>query len=131
MTSAFICGLAGAALTEEERAFLRQARPWGVILFRRNVESRAQLRALADSVREALGDARAPILVDQEGGRVQRLSPPRWAAYPPGAVYGRLYGRDPALGLRAARLGAAGYRVVGVNSEQAWGKASDELVKLV
>jgi beta-N-acetylhexosaminidase len=89
MTSAFICGLAGAALTEEERAFLRQARPWGVILFRRNVESRAQLRALANSVREALGDARAPILVDQEGGRVQRLAPPHWRAYPSAAAVER------------------------------------------
>ena len=89
MTSAFICGLAGAALTEEERAFLRQARPWGVILFRRNVESRAQLRALADSVREALGDARAPILVDQEGGRVQRLAPPHWRGYPSAAAFER------------------------------------------
>ncbi len=76
MTSAFICGLAGAALTADERAFLRHARPWGVILFRRNVESRTQLRALADSIRDALGDARAPVLVDQEGGRVQRLAPP-------------------------------------------------------
>jgi beta-N-acetylhexosaminidase len=89
MTSAFICGLAGAALKEEERVFLRQARPWGVILFRRNVDSRTQLRALADSVREALGDARAPILVDQEGGRVQRLAPPHWRAYPSAAAFER------------------------------------------
>jgi beta-N-acetylhexosaminidase len=117
MTSAFICGLAGAALTEEERAFLRQARPWGVILFRRNVESRAQLRALADSVREALGDARAPILVDQEGGRVQRLAPPHWRGYPSAAAFERMASNVEAaerLAWLGARLIAHDLREVGI-----------------
>jgi beta-N-acetylhexosaminidase len=108
MTSAFICGLSGAALTEEERAFLREARPWGVILFRRNVESRARLRALTDSVRDALGDGAAPILVDQEGGRVQRLAPPHWRGYPSAATFARA--ASSAEG--AARLAWLGARLI-------------------
>jgi beta-N-acetylhexosaminidase len=117
MTSAFICGLAGAALTEEERAFLRQARPWGVILFRRNVESRTQLRALTDSVREALGDAGAPILVDQEGGRVQRLAPPHWRGYPSAAAFERAASSvegSERLAWLGARLIAHDLREVGI-----------------
>ncbi|MGA9823358.1 MAG: beta-N-acetylhexosaminidase [Methylocystis sp.] len=117
MTSAFICGLAGAVLKEEERAFLRQARPWGVILFRRNVQSRAQLRALTDSVREALGDARAAILVDQEGGRVQRLAPPHWRGYPSAAAFERAASSVEAaerLAWLGARLIAHDLREVGI-----------------
>src|SRR5665213_4472920 len=102
---AFITGLAGLTLTADERAFLREARPWGLILFKRNIRDRNQV---ADLVREALhelgGDA--PVLIDQEGGRVQRLGPPHWPAYPPGAAYGRIYDRDSNAGLAAARLGA-------------------------
>jgi beta-N-acetylhexosaminidase len=102
---AFITGLAGTALTTEERAFLRDARPWGLILFKRNIQDKAQVSGL---VAEALHEVGAgiPVLVDQEGGRVQRLGPPHWPAYPPGAAYGQLYDRDPGLGLAAARLGA-------------------------
>jgi len=103
---AFITGLAGTAISPDERSFISTAAPWGLILFKRNVVDPAQLRALTDEFRSICGRDDVPVLVDQEGGRVQRLSPPRWAAYPPGAVYGRLYGRDPALCLRAARLGA-------------------------
>jgi beta-N-acetylhexosaminidase len=103
---AFICGLAGIALTPEERSFLRNAEPWGAILFSRNVDTPAQLAGLTAAIREALG-RQAPILVDQEGGRVQRLAPPHWPAYPPGAVYGELYDQDNALGAKAAYLGAA------------------------
>ncbi len=105
MTRAFICGLAGANLVPEEISFLREARPWGVILFRRNVESRAQLRALTEALRDALGDDRLPILVDQEGGRVQRLAPPHWRAYPSAASYERL-GADLETAARLAFLGA-------------------------
>jgi beta-N-acetylhexosaminidase len=105
MTRAFICGLAGPRLEPEEKDFLREARPWGVILFRRNVESRAQLRALTDVLREALGDDRLPVLVDQEGGRVQRLAPPQWRAYPSAASYERL-GADTETAARLAFLGA-------------------------
>jgi beta-N-acetylhexosaminidase len=102
---AFITGLSGTAITREERAFLHDAQPWGLILFKRNVETPEQVRRLVAEGRAALGRADAPVLVDQEGGRVQRLAPPHWPAYPPGAVYGRVYQRDRAMGLAAARLG--------------------------
>ena len=102
---AFISGLSGLTLTADERAFLREARPWGLILFKRNIQDKDQV---LDLVREALHElgGSAPVLVDQEGGRVQRLGPPHWPAYPAGAAYGRIYDRDPAAGLAAARLGA-------------------------
>jgi beta-N-acetylhexosaminidase len=102
---AFITGIAGAVLSRAERSFLRNAEPWGVILFARNIEAPGQLRALTESIREILGRD-APILVDQEGGRVQRLGPPHWRSYPPGAAYGRLYDADPTLARRAAHFGA-------------------------
>jgi beta-N-acetylhexosaminidase len=102
---AFIAGLSGQSLTAGERSFLREAQPWGLILFRRNVENPAQVMALVTEARQALGTD-APVLIDQEGGRVQRLGPPHWRAYPPGATFGRLYERDRAVGLEAARLGA-------------------------
>jgi beta-N-acetylhexosaminidase len=102
---AFITGLSGLTLAPEECAFLREARPWGVILFKRNIGDRGQVTALVAEVLHELGSG-APVLVDQEGGRVQRLGPPQWPAYPPGAAYGRLYAQDPAKGLAAARLGA-------------------------
>ncbi len=105
MARAFICGLAGAKLAPEEISFLREACPWGVILFRRNVESRAQLLALTEALRDALGDDRLPILVDQEGGRVQRLAPPQWRAYPSAGSYERL-GADLETAARLAFLGA-------------------------
>src|SRR4051794_15590627 len=104
-TRAFISGLAGRVLSAAERVFLRQTEPWGVILFARNIESPEQLKRLTASVREVLRRD-APVLVDQEGGRVQRLGPPHWPAYPPGAAYGYLYDVDPAKGRRAAYLGA-------------------------
>ena len=102
MTGAFICGCSGLALTAEEKSFLREARPWGAILFKRNVASREQLVVLAAEIREALGDD-APILVDQEGGRVQRLGPPVWRAYPAAAAFERLR-LPPAETARLARL---------------------------
>lgn len=86
MSRAFICGLQGPQLSLAERDFLRDARPWGVILFRRNVQTRVQLRRLTAQIREALG-VEAPILVDQEGGRVQRLGPPEWRSYPAAARF--------------------------------------------
>jgi beta-N-acetylhexosaminidase len=102
---AFIPGLADTGLSSVERAFLRDAEPWGVILFKRNIDNPQQVRGLTASIREALG-REAPILVDQEGGRIQRLGPPHWPVYPAGAVYGELYKRDAAKGCRAAYLGA-------------------------
>jgi beta-N-acetylhexosaminidase len=103
--SAFITGVFGVVLTAAERALVREARPWGLILFKRNIETAAQVAALVASFREAVG-AQAPVLVDQEGGRVQRLGPPHWPSYPAAAAYGRLYDRDQAAGVAAARLGA-------------------------
>lgn len=102
---AFITGLSGPALTDEERAFLREAQPWGVIIFKRNVVDREQLRRLTGDVRAILARD-VPVLVDQEGGRVQRIGPPHWPDYPPAAAYGKIYDRDPAAGLAAARLAA-------------------------
>jgi len=103
---AFIIGVSGTELNAAERAFITAERPWGFILFRRNVADAAQVVSLVDQLREVLGDPDAPVLIDQEGGRVQRLGPPNWPAYPAGAVFGRLYDLDPACGLTAARLSA-------------------------
>jgi beta-N-acetylhexosaminidase len=105
MARAFITGVSGTVLAAEERSFLRETEPWGLIIFQRNVETPDQLRALVAGFREAVGRADAPVLVDQEGGRVQRLGPPHWPKYPPGADYGRLWDVDRAGALEAARLG--------------------------
>jgi beta-N-acetylhexosaminidase len=102
---AFITGLAGPALTDAEIGFLRDAQPWGLIVFQRNIANPDALIRLVQDCRAALG-RNAPVLVDQEGGRVQRLSLPHWSKYPPAVAYGELYDRDPALGVTAARLGA-------------------------
>ncbi len=87
---ACILGCSGAALTDAEHGFFREADPWGFILFRRNVETPDQVRRLVEALRASVGRADAPVLVDQEGGRVQRLRPPHWPAYPPGGAYGEL-----------------------------------------
>src|SRR5437868_1567899 len=101
---AFITGLAGFMISGHERAFFREAQPWGLIIFKRNINTPAQVAELTQSFREIVG-WHAPVLVDQEGGRVQRLGPPHWPVYPPGARYGEIYDRDPASGLACARLG--------------------------
>ena len=82
MPKAFICGCAGLALSREERAFVRESDPWGLIVFKRNVDDRDQLRDLIRSFRDSVGRPDAPVLIDQEGGRVQRMAPPHWRAYP-------------------------------------------------
>ena len=105
-TRAFITGVSGPELTAAEREFIRSERPWGFILFKRNIETPAQVILLVRELREAIGNPEAPVLIDQEGGRVQRLGPPHWPVYPPGAVFGVLYDIDPTLGLTAARLSA-------------------------
>jgi beta-N-acetylhexosaminidase len=102
---AFITGLKDTSITPDERAFLRAAAPWGLILFKRNIRAPDQIIDLVGEFRALVGRDDAPVLIDQEGGRVQRLGPPQWPAYPPGASYGRLYDRDQARGLAAARLG--------------------------
>ncbi|MBV9458235.1 MAG: beta-N-acetylhexosaminidase [Bradyrhizobium sp.] len=106
MTKAFITGLAGTELSHAERDFIRAERPWGFILFRRNIDTPSQVTALTNEIRDVLGVADVPILVDQEGGRVQRFRPPNWPLYPAGAAFGQLYDIAPALGLKAARLSA-------------------------
>lgn len=83
MVKSFICGVSGTSLTAAERDFLTREQPYGVILFARNVESPAQLRALTDAIKQCLQHPYASILVDQEGGRVARLKPPHWRKYPP------------------------------------------------
>jgi beta-N-acetylhexosaminidase len=103
---AFLTGISGPILTREERAFLREARPWGFILFKRNIESPRQVSELISELRRELRSPEAPILIDQEGGRVQRLGPPHWPVYPPGATFAALYANDAVTGLRAAWLSA-------------------------
>jgi beta-N-acetylhexosaminidase len=110
---AVIVGLSGPTLLAEEAALLRRYRPAGAILFARNVETPAKLIALTSAIREELGDT-APILVDQEGGRVARLRPPHWPAFPPPATF---EGRNPAAAeanatLLAMECVAAGLDVV-------------------
>src|SRR5487761_141506 len=103
---AFITGVSGPELIAAEREFIRSERPWGFILFKRNVETPQQVTLLVQELIKSVGVPDAPILIDQEGGRVQRLGPPHWPVYPPGALFGALYDADPALGLSAARLSA-------------------------
>jgi beta-N-acetylhexosaminidase len=105
VTSACILGCAGPVLSGEEQAFFRDVRPWGFILFKRNIETPDQVRALVEALRETVGRADAPVLIDQEGGRVARLGPPHWRRYPPGRAYGQLSGNDPLLRREIARLG--------------------------
>ena len=103
---AFITGVSGPELDAAEREFIRAERPWGFILFKRNVETPTQVITLVRELRKAAGGPEAPVLIDQEGGRVQRLGPPHWPVYPAGAAFGVLYDIDPYLGLSAARLSA-------------------------
>ncbi len=102
MPKCFICGCAGLALDAEERVFLRREDPWGLILFSRNVADRGQVGALTRAFRECVGRADAPVLIDQEGGRVQRMGPPHWRAYPAAAAIEA--GLEPLRAEAAARL---------------------------
>ncbi|WP_119458797.1 beta-N-acetylhexosaminidase [Rhodospirillaceae bacterium SYSU D60014] len=107
MTSAaVIFGCAGLRLTDSERRLFRDADPLGFILFARNCDTPDQVRALVESLRDAVGRADAPVLIDQEGGRVARLRPPHWRAAPPPAVFGTLAGGNRAAALEAVRLNA-------------------------
>jgi len=114
-----ILGLAGPVLTDEENGFFREIDPAGFILFKRNVVDRAQLRALTDELRAIAGRDEVPILIDQEGGRVARMQPPEWPAFPPGAAFDRLYDIAPMSAIEAARANAQALglmlREVGVN----------------
>ncbi len=101
-----IFGLSGAVLNADERAFFREADPAGYILFGRNIADRRQLRALTDALRDIHGRERLLITIDQEGGRVARMKPPVWPAYPAGAAFDRLYDIAPASAIEAARANA-------------------------
>jgi beta-N-acetylhexosaminidase len=101
-----IFGLSGHRLTDDERAFFRACDPAGYILFGRNIATRDQIRALTDDLRAIHGRDRLLITIDQEGGRVQRMKPPLWPAYPSGAVFDRLYDLAPASAIAAARANA-------------------------
>jgi beta-N-acetylhexosaminidase len=118
VTSAAIYGCSGYELTAAERAFFADVRPWGFILFRRNVESPDQVRALVTALRDSIGAPDAPVLIDQEGGRVQRLGPPHWPKYPPGDACLKAAGdvetaRD--LVRQGARLMAHDLHSLGIN----------------
>lgn len=104
--TAAIFGCAGPTLLKEEREFFRAVRPAGFIVFGRNIETTAQVKALVADFRKSSGVPNAPVLIDQEGGRVARLRPPHWRHPPPGAVFGRLYERDPKAALEACRINA-------------------------
>src|SRR5215467_9044276 len=151
MLSAFITGLEGPELTPREAAVLREARPCGVILFARNAVDPDQLRRLTQAVTAAVGEE-ILILVDQEGGRVQRLRPPQWRALPAAAAYARAFANDRGRAARAARaaarLTAADLRAVGINTncaplldvpasgshavigDRAYGRCAEEVVAL-
>lgn len=101
-----IFGLSGATLTPDERAFFADSQPAGYILFRRNIIDRAQLRALTDDLRALHGRDDLLIMIDQEGGRVARMQPPVWPAFPAGAVFDRLYDVAPSSAIAAARANA-------------------------
>ena len=119
MTPLFL-GLAGTVLSDAERGFFAGVDPAGYILFKRNVADPAQLHALTDALRELSGRADVPILIDQEGGRVARMQPPLWPAFPNAELFDRLYDVAPITAIEAARhnaqaiavmLGASGINV--------------------
>ncbi|HLL29847.1 MAG TPA: beta-N-acetylhexosaminidase [Allosphingosinicella sp.] len=110
---------AGLQLTPDERAFFRDADPVGYILFRRNIATREQMRALIGELRELQGRDDLPILIDQEGGRVARMRPPEWPVFPAAEAFARLYEKAPMSAIEAARANASAIAVllaeVGVN----------------
>jgi beta-N-acetylhexosaminidase len=115
----FIAGCSALQLTAEETGFFREENPWGLILFARNISSPQQVTELTGRFRECVGREDAPVLIDQEGGRVQRLRPPHWRQYPAAREIGALYARDRKSGLRAAwlqsRLIAFDLTKIGIN----------------
>src|SRR5471032_3181778 len=106
MRTRAIYGCAGLTLSDAEADFFRETRPWGFILFGRNIEDPDQVRRLTEALRETLGDGPVPILIDQEGGRVARLKPPHWQERLPAARFGALYGQSQELAREATYLNA-------------------------
>jgi len=101
---AAILGCSGPDLTADERAFFRDADPLGFILFARNIDTQERALRLTEDLRSCTGRAEAPVLIDQEGGRVARLRPPQWRKAPPARLLGELYARNPDVGLEATKL---------------------------
>ncbi len=101
-----VVGCAGTVLSAEEQALFARHRPYGFIVFARNIENPAQLSNLVAAFRAAVGNPAAPVLIDQEGGRVARLKPPHWPVFPPAAKFGALYAQDAKAGREAAYLNA-------------------------
>ena len=120
-SKAMILGAAGTQLTADEAAFYRDERPWGFILFARNIAEPRQIRDLVASMRDSVGRSDAPVFIDQEGGRVQRLRPPLAQSYPAAASVGAVYGADADAGERAAwlmaRLHAFDLRSYGITAD--------------
>ncbi|MCP4317516.1 MAG: beta-N-acetylhexosaminidase [Hyphomicrobiales bacterium] len=118
-SKAMILGCGGLELTDEERAFYAVERPWGFILFARNISERNQISDLVADLRNCVNRPDAPVLIDQEGGRVQRIRPPITPSYPSASVIGEVYRKDPRDGLRAAwlmgRLHAFDLSAFGIN----------------
>jgi len=106
MRSRVIFGCSGLVLEAAERDFFRDVQPWGFILFGRNVRDREQVRALVAALRDTVGDVRAPVLIDQEGGRVARLKPPGWNVRLPAARFGALFAKAQETAAEAAYLNA-------------------------
>jgi beta-N-acetylhexosaminidase len=105
-SSRAIFGCAGLELLPEERDFFRQTRPWGFILFGRNVAHPEQVKRLVEALRETIDDPKAPVLIDQEGGRVARLKPPHWQERPPALRFAQLHDTAPDAAREAAYLNA-------------------------
>ena len=116
MVKSFICGVFGTALTHDEIDFLEREQPYGVILFARNIDNPAQLRALCLHIKQALGHKYASILIDQEGGRVQRLKPPHWRKYPPALELAKRPDAERAIYVNA-RLMAEELRTAGITTD--------------
>ena len=106
MRSRAIYGCAGTGLSADERDFFRDVKPWGFILFARNISDSVQVKVLVAQLRETIGDTNAPVLIDQEGGRVARLKPPHWKTRPPAASFGALYAANPEAAREATYLNA-------------------------
>jgi beta-N-acetylhexosaminidase len=119
MRSQAIFGCSGPELTSSERDFFAEARPWGFILFARNLEEPSRIRRLTDALRATVGDANAPILIDQEGGRVSRLKPPLWKKRYAAGEFGDLFRRSPedarVATYLSARLIARDLTLLGIN----------------
>jgi beta-N-acetylhexosaminidase len=118
--TAAIFGCEGIRLNEDESAFFKDVQPFGFILFARNCESPAQVRTLCDAFRSTVANPQAPVFIDQEGGRVQRLGPPHWRTRPAARRFGELFERSPDEGREAtylcARLIAHELREVGITA---------------